>query len=111
MAWVLVPQFILTLLAIAITWGITRVSSRFKPAEDSWIKPDGILLFMGNAVALPQFILCFAMLDIFSYNAYQRHIMPMWLFLAIIPGLATMALGVLSTLVILKARRQYGHKE
>ncbi len=49
---------------------------------------------MGNMVALPQIILCFAMLDIFSYNSYQIHIMPLWVFALIIMGLGGIILGV-----------------
>ncbi len=106
MVWVLAPQWLLALLAVAITWGITKMSFLFKPAAGMWIKPERILLFMGNAIALPQLILCFAMLDIFSYNSYQRHIMPMWLFLVVILGLATIVLGVLLALLVSKAKQQ-----
>ena len=106
MVWVLAPQFFLVLMAGAITWGTTKMGSLFKMTEGTGVKPERILLFMGNVIALPQLILCFAMLDIFSYNAYQRHIMPMWLFLLIILGLATIALGVLLVITILKAKRQ-----
>jgi uncharacterized membrane protein len=107
MAWVLVPQLLLTVLAIATTWGITRMGPLFRPAAGALIKPERILLFMGNIFALPQLILDFAMLDIFSYNSYQRHIMPMWIFLLIILGLATIALVVLLILTILKAKQQW----
>jgi len=46
------------------------------------------------------------MLDIFSYNSYQRHIMPMWIFLLIILGLATIALGLFLAVTISKAKQQ-----
>ena len=62
---------------------------------------------MGNMITLPQLIVFFAMLDIFSYNSYQIHIMPMWVFLLIILGLATIALGALLTITFRKARQQY----
>ncbi len=106
MLWVLVPQLFLTLLAIAVGWGITRLSFLFKPATEIWVRPEQVLLFMGNAIALPQLILCFAMLDIFSYNSSQRHIMPMWLFVAIILGLATITLLALLTLTFAKAKQR-----
>ncbi len=106
MVWVLAPQLLLTLLAGAIAWGIAKMGSLFKSAADTWVKPEQILLFMGNAIALPQLILCFAMLDIFSYNSYQRHIMPTWIFLLIMVGLATIVLAVLLALITLKAKRQ-----
>jgi hypothetical protein len=60
---------------------------------------------MGNIIALPQLIILFAMLDILGYNAYQIHILPMWLFLVVILGLATIALVVLAVFIFLRARR------
>ncbi len=104
--WVLAPQLLLALLAGAITWGITKLDILFREREGLWIKPERILLFMGNLVALPQLIIGFMMLDIFSYNLYQRHIMSMWVFLLIVLGLATIGLGIFLALIISKAKRQ-----
>ena len=106
MVWALVPQLLLTLLAGGIIWGITRMGILSRQAESTWVKPERILSLMGNIVALPQFIVCFAMLDIFSYNSYQTHIMPMWLFLLIILGLATIGLGLFLAFTFLKAKQQ-----
>ncbi len=92
--WMLLPQLFLTLLAGAITWGITKLGALFRQPENTWIKPERILLLMGNMIALPQVILCFAMLDIFSYNSYQIHIMPLWVFALIIMGLGGVILGI-----------------
>ena len=93
--WMLTPQFLLTLRAAAITWGITKLSTLFKQPGGAWIKPERILLLMGNMVALPQIILSFAMLDIFSYNSYQIHLMPLWAFALIIMGLGGIILGII----------------
>ena len=49
---------------------------------------------MGNMIALPQVILCFAMLDIFSYNSYQIRLMPLWVFALIVMGLGTIISGI-----------------
>ena len=106
MVWVLTPQFLLALLAGGIVWGVTKLIVLPKQAESAWIKPQRILSFMGNMIALPQLIVCFAMLNIFSYNSYQRHIMPMWIFLLIILGLATIALGIFLARTISKAKQQ-----
>ena len=92
--WMLLPQLFLTLLAGAITWGITKLGALFRQPESTWIKPESILVLMGNMVALPQVILCFAMLDIFSYNSYQIHILPLWVFALIIMGLGGIILGI-----------------
>ena len=92
-AWALVPQILLTLVAGAFTWGITKLGVLVRQ-EKTWIKLEGVLLLMGNMIALPQIILCFAMLDIFSYNSYQIHIMPIWVFALIIMGLGGIVLGI-----------------
>lgn len=106
MVWVLTPQLFLILLAGAIIWGITKLGILLRQTESTWIRPEGILSFMGNIIALPQLIVGFAMLDIFSYNSYQRHIMPMWLFLLIILGLTIAGLGLFVAVIISKARQQ-----
>jgi uncharacterized membrane protein len=92
--WALAPQIFLTMVAGGLTWGITKLGILSGQAEDSLIKLEGTLIFMSNIIALPQVILCFAMLDIFSYNSYQIHIMPIWLFALIIMGLGVVVLGV-----------------
>ena len=105
LAWLLIPQFIFVLLAGAIVWVMIKVGSHLQPVTSNWARK--MLSLMGNMTALPQVILSFAMLDIFSYNSWQRHIMPMWLFLLIIVGLATIALIVLLALAFSRARRQF----
>ncbi|MFC1918451.1 DUF1648 domain-containing protein [Chloroflexota bacterium] len=103
--WMILPQLFLTLLALAISWGITRLSALFRQPESTLVKPESVLLLMGNMVALPQIILCFAMLRIFSYNSYQIHLLPLWVF-----ALITMGLGgiVLSIFFIRAVRRVRG---
>ncbi len=101
--WLLVPQLLFTLVAGAITWGITKLGILSKQPGSAWVKPEGILSLMGNMIALPQIILCFAMLDIFSYNAYQIHIMPLWIFALIIMGLWGIILGIFFILAIRRA--------
>ena len=92
--WMLLPQLFLTLVAGAITWGITGLSTLFRQTESTWIRPERILLFMGNMIALPQGILFFAMLDIFSYNSYQIHILPLWVSALIIMALGGIISGI-----------------
>jgi len=105
MVWMLAPQFLLTLLAGILTWGITKLNILSGQIEGLWMKPQTLLFLMGNIVALPQIVLGFAMLDIFSYNSYQIHIMPTWAFLLIL-GLVTVALGLLLVFIVSRARRQ-----
>ena len=91
--WMLVPQLGLALLAGAIVWGIARLSTTFRDAEGN-LKLERIISLMGNMIGLPQLIICFAMLDIFSYNSYGIHIMPIWIFALIVMGLGSIPLGI-----------------
>ncbi len=103
--WMLLLQLIFTLMAGAITWGITKLGALFKQTESSWVKPGSILSLMGNMIALPQIIICFAMLDIFSYNSYQIHILPPWVFALIVMGLGGIILGIFFIRVMRQAWR------
>jgi len=100
----LLPQLFLVLLAVAISWGVARLSTSFRQVESSGVKLERVVLFMGNLVALPQLLLCFAIVDIFSYNLYQQHIMPIWVFPLVIVGLVTIAVGVFLASILPKLR-------
>ncbi len=100
-AWLLVPQFLLTGLGAAIVMGIIRLGSRFQPTAGKG--SERLLLLMGNMVALPQIVLAFAMLAIFSYNAYEIYLMPLWLFALIVMGLGGIVLGALFFLALQQA--------
>ena len=104
MVWVLVLQLVFVLLAGATSWGVTRLSARFGQIKSTGVRLERVVLFMGNLIALPQLIVCFAMVDIFSYNLYQRHIMPIWIFPLVILGLVTIALGIFLVSIFSKAR-------
>ena len=99
-AWMLTPQFFLALLAGAIIWGITKLSTHFRQTTSRGV--ERILSLMGNMIVLPQIILGFAMLDIFSYNAYQIHLIPLWVFALIVMGIGGIILGVFFILAIRK---------
>jgi len=101
--WTLLLQFLFTLVAWAITWGITRLATMFSQPEITWIRPGKIMALMGNMVALPQIILCFAMLDIFSYNSYQIRLIPLWVFVLIIMVAGGIVLGVFFIQIIRQA--------
>ncbi|UCH43533.1 MAG: hypothetical protein JSW16_03035 [Dehalococcoidales bacterium] len=92
--WVVLPQLIMVILAVLITWGITRLAVRFRAPDSNGTAPQGMLKIMGNMVALPQTILLFAMLDIFSYNAYQVHLLPLWVNAVVVMGLGGIILGI-----------------
>ena len=92
--WTLLPQFLLTLLTLAVAWGITKLSSTLRQMEGFGINLDTVALAMGNMIALPQAILFFAMLDIFSYNSYDIRILPLWVIALIIMALGAVILGI-----------------
>ena len=104
MVWALVPQLCLALLAVAIVWGTTK-SDITRQTEGAGIKSKTILSFMGNIIGLPQFIIGFAMLDIFSYNSYGTHIMPVWIFTLTAIGLGGIILGIFFILAIRRVWR------
>ena len=97
-AWMLTPQFFLTLLAGVLAWGMIKLITQFQRTASRWV--EKLLSLMGNMIALPQLILGFAMLDIFSYNSYQIHLMPLWVFALIVMGVGGVILGIFFTLAI-----------
>jgi hypothetical protein len=98
--WALLPQFFLALLAVAVTWGTTKINIIVKQTVAVGINLQTLLALMGNMVTLPQIIICFAMLDIFSYNAYQIRLMPLWAFTLIVMGLGAIVLGIFFVRVV-----------
>ena len=100
-AWMIVPQFAFVLFALATVAVATMLSTRFLQSESTPIRK--ILSIMGNMIALPQIILTFAMLEIFLYNAYQIHLMPLWVFALIVMVLGGVILGIL----FMQALRQF----
>jgi uncharacterized membrane protein len=102
-AWLLIPQFLFTLLAFIIV-RLVLSSARYWPTENTLMRR--LLPVMGNMIALPQLILTFAMLDVFLYNAYQIKFIPIWVFTTIIMVLGVIILGVFFFKIIRQARRQ-----
>ena len=100
----LVPQFLLSLAAAAITLGAAKLGRLSEQTEGVLIKPEKIILLMGNMVALPQIVLGFVMLDIFSYNVYEMHLIPVWLFVIIIMALGGIVIGVFFIQAIWRTR-------
>ena len=104
--WAVVPQLLLTLLAMVITYGTTKISDLFNQASDASIKLDTVLMVMSNMVVIPQLILMIAMLRIFSYNSFQTHIgFAWWVSLAII-----IAGIVLLSIFFVRALRKMGNQ-
>ncbi len=104
MLWTLLPQLVFVLVAWGVAWGVSRLSRRFGQIKGTAVRAEKVVLFMGNIFALPQLLLYFAMVDIFSYNLYQTHLMPMWAFLLVILVLVTIALGIFLVYIFSKVR-------
>lgn len=83
----LLPQFFLVLGALATTWGMTKLGRSVGQIEGP-VKPERLIPVMSNMIALPQIVLAFVMLDVFIYNVFNNHLMPIWLFVLIIMVLA-----------------------
>ena len=103
--WMLVPQFFLTLLAVSVTAGIAKLGILPQGPAGGTIKPGSVLALMGNMIGLPQLVIGFAMLDIFSYNSYGIHLMPLWVFALIVMGAGGVILGIILVSVARRARR------
>ena len=100
--WSLLPQLFLTIVSGVITWLISKLSSTSSDIADVMVRLGRLPLVMGNMVVIPQAVLFFAMLDIFSYNSYQVHILPLWAL-----SLIVMAIGaVILTVVFIQTIRQ-----
>jgi uncharacterized membrane protein len=94
MVMALLPQLLLALVAVAIAWGMTRLASRFWRPGETKVNLETIVSLMGNMVALPQIVFGFAMADIFVYNAYQIHLLPLWVFALIFMVAGSVVIGV-----------------
>jgi len=92
MAWLLIPQFFLMFIGVAISGIGSVISRRYELSDSNHIKR--LLMAMGNMVALPQIILIFAMLDIFLYNAYYIRLIPLWIVIIVVLLLGTIVLGI-----------------
>jgi uncharacterized membrane protein len=100
----------LQLLFTLVAAGCVLVAGLLGRQASTGYSVERIVQFMGNVLAFPQLVVTFVMADILSYNAYQTHFMPMWVFLLVAIGLATVGLGVFSGLVLSKMRREMGKK-
>jgi uncharacterized membrane protein len=76
--WAIVPQLLLTLISVVVTYGTTKISSLFRQASESGINLDTILMVMSNMVVIPQLVLIVAILNVFSYNSFGTHISFVW---------------------------------
>jgi len=100
----LIPQFVFALVSVAVVRGVIMLSRSSEQVAGT-VNPEKLVLFMGNMVALPQIIIGFVMLDIFSYNVYSRHLMPVWLFALIAMAVAGIILTIFFIQTIKRSRQ------
>ena len=101
--WLNLPQAVFVLLSIAVI-KLVLLGSRYMSAEETPISQ--LLPVMGNMVALPQVVLLFVMLSFFLYNAYQIHLIPVWIIVVIIMISGGIFLGVFFIRAFLRSRRR-----
>jgi len=85
-------------LAILVITTVILVAARRKALTDaSGVLKDNsakILYFIGSMPVFLQVVISFVIMDIFSYNVYQKHLFPLWLFVIIVLVLATVVFTV-----------------
>ena len=99
----LVPQFVLAFGAAVIALVVSRIGLLMR-AGPTPASAGGLIIVMSNMVALPQIIICFAMLDIFVYNAYQVHLLKLWVFAVLAMVVGSVVLGVFFVRAMRQAR-------
>ncbi len=92
--WSTLPQVFLTAVAAGLAFGVGKLSVYFRVAESTGVRLDDVIRLVGNMVAIPQALLFVAMLDIFSYNSYQVHVLPLWVLILIVLTVGSIILTV-----------------
>lgn len=105
----LLPQFLLTFLAAGIALTMEKVGRSFvKAGKAKAVMVRDVISLMSNMIVLPQAILFFAMLDVFLYNAYQIHLIPLYLAAILIMFLGSIAMGFFFFRQIIRSRKTAG---
>ncbi|MDD4873510.1 MAG: DUF1648 domain-containing protein [Dehalococcoidales bacterium] len=71
---------------------------------DSQLNPKKFMLVMGNIAALPQLVIAIVMLDIFSYNILERHVLSIWLFILIFVIIGSIILTIFFVNAFMRSR-------
>ena len=101
--WIIGLQVFFLLSAAAIIRGITSIYNRYTDSDSGPMNPGIMIGIMGNMLVMPQVIIFFAMIDIFSYNSYQTHFLPLWLNALIVLLAGGVFLGIFFFRAILRA--------
>jgi hypothetical protein len=84
---VVIISLIVQLIFIAISWSagkiVTAFINRLGMPESSGQQSQKVISISANMIMLPQLIAAFISLDIFIYDIYKFHLLPVWAFAAI----------------------------
>ena len=101
----LAPQFILAFMSAAVAHIVARVGTRFvRDGSAPAAAIESIATVMSNMVVLPQLVLCYAMLDLFTYNAYETRLPPMYIFAVVVMLVGGALLGLFFLRAVQQAR-------
>lgn len=102
----IILQFVLALLGLIVVF--TSALAGRQLTETPLMRR--LLFTIGNIVALPQLILAFATLDIFLYNTYQIHLIPLWVFALVVMAIVGIVLAIIFARAIRQNRGLSGKK-
>jgi heme exporter protein D len=102
-AWIIIPQFIFTIIALAVV-RLVMLTSRSFPAGTSPLQD--LLPIMSNMLAIPQLVIIFALVSFFVYNAYQIKLISLWIFIVIVLVIGAIILALLFMRAVRRARRR-----
>ena len=76
-------QVLFAAMAIGIAKVMTRLGSSMGQLNSA-MNPQRMVILMSNMILLPQIIFSFIVLDVFIYNIYNCHLMPLWIFAVVV---------------------------
>ena len=98
-------QVFFVLAAWGISRGITSIYNKYADSDSGPMNPAATIGIMGNMLVIPQAIIFFALIDIFVYNSYQTHFLPLWVNALIVLLAGGVFLGIYFLRAILRAWR------
>jgi uncharacterized membrane protein len=103
MAWTLGLQLVFVLISLAMTLLITGAARRMQMAAN--VLNRTVFSIMGNMVAIPQFIIIYAMADILIYNVYGRTLPALWIFALAVLCAGGTVMGILFARAYVQSRK------
>ena len=100
----LLAQFLLTFVGAGIALIVAKIGQWSVKTGTMQAKAlPGVISIMSNMVVLPQLVLSFTMLEIFSYNAFQVHLLSLYTFTLLVMLVG----GLVLTFLFFKAIKQF----